>query len=202
MPKVKLVFATGWNYSKTRSEENEVAFGLNNALPWGHLKEDLASFKINTEGSVLLMGANTFKSLPAKLKGRLHVVMSSSTQGLKTRDGSAPDTVIHGGSISNAVSFLQGLYPDQDISIIGGKGIILEALKEKLPDEIYFNIIYPTNYRDMQKDTIDFEFDVGIVEDDLLFDGYACYSNSNTCVTHPKVESFTQEKWKKLHETV
>lgn len=201
MSKVKLVFAAGWSHRETRSKENEVAFGLNNALPWGHLKEDLASFKINTEGSVLLMGANTFKSLPAKLKGRLHVVMSSSTQGLKTRDGSAPDTVIHGGSISNAVSFLQGLYPEQDISIIGGKGIILEALKEKLPDEIYFNIIFPTNFSEWEA-AIDFEFDVGICADDLLFDGYVCYSKSHTFVTHPKAESFIQEKWKKLHETV
>lgn len=202
MQKVKLVFAVGWNYTHTRAENNEVAFGLNNALPWGHLKEDLASFKKNTEGSLLLMGSNTFKSLPAKLKGRLHVVMSSSTQGLKTRDGSAPDTVIHGGSISNAVSFLQGLYPEQDISIIGGKGIILEAVKESLPDEIYLNIIYPMNYHSLQDDTKDFEFDVGINADDLLFDGYICYSNEQAFVENPKAESFVQEKWKKINATV
>lgn len=192
MSKVKLVFAAGWDWK----DQPNVAFGLNNALPWGHLKEDLKSFKKNTEGTVLLMGANTFKSLPAKLKGRLHVVMCSTTQGLKTRDGSPADQVIHGGSLSNAISFLQVQYPDQDISIIGGKRLILEALDQQLADEIYFNILHP-------KKDLRFDYDVSFDRIQLAFDqmGYVEVHdrkfNMEQAVEHPLIEMIVEEIWKK-----
>ncbi len=47
--------------------------GKNNKLPW-HIPEELAFFKKTTMGNDLLMGGNTFLSLPKKLPGRKHIV--------------------------------------------------------------------------------------------------------------------------------
>ncbi len=54
--------------------------GQNNTLPW-HLPEDLAHFKKTTMGSPVIMGRNTWESIPSKfrpLPGRMNFVLSSS----------------------------------------------------------------------------------------------------------------------------
>lgn len=53
--------------------------GRNNALPW-HLPEDLAHFKRTTLGAPVLMGRNTWESLPPKfrpLPGRRNLVITA-----------------------------------------------------------------------------------------------------------------------------
>ncbi|UQJ95730.1 dihydrofolate reductase [Klebsiella phage CPRSB] len=59
---VKAVFALGIDIY-----HDDFAFGYQQGLPWGHCKEDLQNFKEETADSVLIMGANTFTSLPGKL---------------------------------------------------------------------------------------------------------------------------------------
>lgn len=49
--------------------------GKNNDLIW-HLPGDLKFFKEQTTGKMVVMGRNTFNSLPKKLPNRLHVVLS------------------------------------------------------------------------------------------------------------------------------
>ena len=47
--------------------------GLNNDLIW-HLPSDLKYFKEVTNGHTVIMGKNTFKSLPGILKNRHNIV--------------------------------------------------------------------------------------------------------------------------------
>ncbi|GGZ30169.1 dihydrofolate reductase [Asticcacaulis endophyticus] len=65
-PKLSLVVAMS---------ENRV-IGRENALPW-HLKSDLKLFKAITQFKPIIMGSNTWDSLPKKpLPGRLNLVLS------------------------------------------------------------------------------------------------------------------------------
>lgn len=53
------------------------AIGKDNTIPW-FAPEDLAFFQRETRGGALIMGRNTWESLPVKpLKGRLNIVVSS-----------------------------------------------------------------------------------------------------------------------------
>ena len=52
--------------------------GKNNALPWPYHKEDMKWFRDNTLNSVVIMGKNTWNSLPTKpLKDRQNLVVTS-----------------------------------------------------------------------------------------------------------------------------
>jgi len=53
--------------------------GYQNKLPWTNIRGDLPRFKRLTEGQTVVMGRNTWDSLPKKpLPGRLNFVVSSS----------------------------------------------------------------------------------------------------------------------------
>jgi dihydrofolate reductase len=49
--------------------------GRDNRLPW-HLPEDLKHFKALTMGHPMIMGRKTWESLPGRLPGRPHIVVS------------------------------------------------------------------------------------------------------------------------------
>jgi len=54
--------------------------GYNNKLPWTNIRGDLPRFKALTDNSVVVMGRNTWESLPKKpLIGRLNFVVTSKT---------------------------------------------------------------------------------------------------------------------------
>ncbi|MDZ7909762.1 MAG: dihydrofolate reductase [Gemmobacter sp.] len=53
------------------------AIGRGNTIPW-HAPEDLKFFQRETSGAAIIMGRNTWDSLPVKpLKGRLNLIVSS-----------------------------------------------------------------------------------------------------------------------------
>ncbi len=53
--------------------------GYQNRLPWTNIRGDLPRFKRLTDGHAVIMGRNTWDSLPKKpLPGRLNFVVSSS----------------------------------------------------------------------------------------------------------------------------
>lgn len=150
--KTKLVFALGIDSEVFQKNHTGVySFGNKGDLPWGHCKEDLKGFKAETENHLLIMGANTFRSLPKKLPGRIHVVMASSAVGLRSRNGDRPDMVIHGGSLSDAICLMKETY-NQDVAVIGGKRLIEEALDNALPDEIIITYIYSHDYKKFEAD--------------------------------------------------
>ena len=51
--------------------------GKNNDLIW-HFKEDMKFFKNTTMGHTVVMGKNTYNSLPGDLPGRKMIVLSTS----------------------------------------------------------------------------------------------------------------------------
>lgn len=93
------------------------AIGKGNTIPW-HAPEDLAFFQRETMGGAVIMGRNTWESLPFKpLKNRLNIVVS--------RDKSLHETVV--SSVDEAISTARAAgYPR--IYGIGGAQIYAQML--------------------------------------------------------------------------
>lgn len=86
--------------------------GKDNDLIW-HIKEDLANFKRITMGKKIVMGANTYKSLPKKLEGREYIILSHSLKNIEN------GTVF--SNFEDLLNYLQSL--DEEVMIIGGASI-------------------------------------------------------------------------------
>ena len=86
--------------------------GKDNDLIW-HIKEDLANFKRVTMGKKIVMGANTYKSLPKKLEGREYIILSHSLKNIEN------GTVF--SNFEDLLNYLQSL--DEEVMIIGGASI-------------------------------------------------------------------------------
>ena len=91
----------------------EGVIGKDNTIPW-HYSEDLKRFKRLTIGKTVIMGRNTWESLPIKpLPGRRNIVITRSLlEGVECFR-----------SIDEAVNTCEG-----DIWFIGGAGIYREAM--------------------------------------------------------------------------
>lgn len=92
-------------------ENNEL--GKNNDLIW-HLPNDLKFFKNVTSGHTILMGKNTFCSLPKVLPNRTNIVLTHNSEDL-------PEEVV----IYNSLESFMNDYRDSDeeVFIIGGASI-------------------------------------------------------------------------------
>lgn len=88
--------------------------GLDGSMPWPHLKGDMSWFKTLTTGHVVIMGSNTWRSLPKPLPNRVNMVIGrnfcfgSSHQFFTPKD---------------ALEACNTLYPDKEIFIIGGQAL-------------------------------------------------------------------------------
>lgn len=99
--------------------------GLNGALPWPHLKGDMALFSKRTTGlgnNAVLMGKNTWCSIPENrrpLKNRINIIISSSLP-------KAPDCHVF-SSMNDAIAFCEAAKYDE-LWIIGGSRIYNDFL--------------------------------------------------------------------------
>lgn len=86
--------------------------GRGNDLIW-HIKEDLKNFKNLTMGKYIVMGKNTYESLPKHLEGRKYIVLSSSL------------SEIENGLLFNDFNKLLEFIKDvgEEVMIIGGASI-------------------------------------------------------------------------------
>lgn len=83
-------------------------------------KEDMERFKKLTEGHVVIMGRKTWESLPEKyrpLPNRVNVVLS------RKKEYTLPEGVILRGDPVNTLLEMKALYPDKNITVIGGAEI-------------------------------------------------------------------------------
>lgn len=119
--------------------------GIDNRLPW-RLPEDLQHFKRLTLGHHVIMGRKTWESLPGKLPGRPHVVITRDT-GYRAEGA----LVVH--SLEEAVA---AAGDDSEIFFIGGENLYRQALA--LADRIYLTEIQ----RDFEGDARFPEFDLGV----------------------------------------
>lgn len=131
-------------------------FGNNGGLPWGHVKEDLQNFKKRTDGHTLIMGRATFESLPCKLKGRPHVVVSSAPMSeIKAKNGDTPDAVVNtrNGRSIESIAMMYSKYGN--VSIIGGKQMIIEGAQ--FADRVVATCIIPKEPREVYPYDVWFE---------------------------------------------
>lgn len=94
------------------------AIGKDNTIPW-HAPEDLKAFQRETLGGAIVMGRNTWDSLPFKpLKNRLNLVVSSSPKAAEHVHASVAEAV--------AAAYAEGY---RRVYGIGGAGIYREMMQ-------------------------------------------------------------------------
>jgi len=86
-------------------------------IPW-NLPEDLAQFKSLTQGSVVLMGANTYQTLAQPLPGRRNVVVTRQLSEVRP-----------GFELANDLEELVSQSQTVDMWVIGGSELFKTALK-------------------------------------------------------------------------
>lgn len=146
-------------------QKNEL--GSNNKLIW-RLPNDLKFFKNVTMGHDIVMGSNTFYSLPRMLPGRKHIVLTS-----KNIDN--PEVlVIH--TKSELIEYLKEV--KKEIMIIGGASVysqLLEYTNKLYLTEIdasydYADAFFPTvNYSEWDKELLGTNTDNGITYKHILY---------------------------------
>lgn len=86
--------------------------GRGNDLIW-HIKEDLKNFKNLTMGKYIVMGKNTYESLPKHLEGRKYIVLSSSLSEIENG--------LLFNDFNKLLEFIKDV--DEEVMIIGGSSI-------------------------------------------------------------------------------
>lgn len=86
--------------------------GRDNDLIW-HIKEDLKNFKNLTMDKYIVMGKNTYESLPKHLEGRKYIVLSSSLSEIENG--------LLFNDFNKLLEFIKDV--DEEVMIIGGASI-------------------------------------------------------------------------------
>ena len=112
MTRINLIFARAANG----------VIGKDNALPW-HVPEDMAHFRKQTSGAPVIMGRNTWDSLPPRfrpLPGRTNIVVT------RQHDWQA-NGAIAVASVSDAITTCDALGAP-DAWVIGGEQIFAQTM--------------------------------------------------------------------------
>lgn len=128
IPKIFLIAAVGLR--------GELGRGLD--IPWmGRAKEDMRFFQSKTkEIGTLVMGYNTYLSLPKKLKDRNCLVLTTKPH-MVDKEGFEPVSSLD-EAIEKSASF------NTDLAIVGGASVYTQSLQSNIVDEIYLNhILHP-----------------------------------------------------------
>jgi dihydrofolate reductase len=90
--------------------------GKNNSLPWPHNPHDLSWFKKHTVNTAVVMGGNTWRSLPVQpLPNRRNIVVSKTITHWPLVE------IVHPSMIRSRLAWLSG---DNDIWVIGGNQLV------------------------------------------------------------------------------
>ena len=117
--------------------------GWKNIIPWS-LKKDMIKFKKRTIGggnNAVIMGKNTWKSIPSKFKPlpkRANIVLTRNPYSMHQPMYQMPPVVA--SSLEEAVDFCKR-YNYDEIFIIGGAKVYQESLDKKYIDTIYTTYI-------------------------------------------------------------
>ncbi len=113
-------------------ENNEL--GKSNNLIW-HIPKDLKYFSEKTKGSVIVMGRNTFNSLPKILPNRKHIVLSK-TGGFNKETN---ENVLVIDDKEKLIGLCKELSANNEIFIIGGAS--LYKMFMEIADKLYITHI-------------------------------------------------------------
>lgn len=119
--------------------------GKDNDLIW-RIKGDMKFFKEHTINHHILMGKNTFISLPKLLPNRTHLVLTSDGSNL-------PEEVIALNSMDEALKYLKNI--NDDVYVIGGASIYKQMIDKaslmlltEIDDECLDADVYFPNFKD------------------------------------------------------
>lgn len=134
--------------------------GKDGTMPWPHLAEDLQRFKKLTDGAMIVMGKNTWLSLPKRpLPNRENIIVSKSLED---------DYAVTISGDPKAILTKLKQITESDIWIIGGA----EIYRQFLP---YCNTVYVTRiHDDYECDTrfpeaiLDRHFVLDYIEDSIV----------------------------------
>lgn len=141
----------------------------NGKMAW-HNKEDFKMFKeltIGTEKNIVVMGRNTWNSIPnMPLPDRVNIMLTSKAQNVN--------------EVSNWNQIIEMSEMCDDLFIIGGASVYEQAIEKGLPEVIYLSKIHG-----------DYECDTFV--DYVLDTIYTNYEQTE----NTKFNSFDLEVWKK-----
>ena len=123
--------------------------GLNNRLPWNlskeliHFKKITASTDIESKKNAVIMGRNTWESLPDKsrpLKDRFNVVLTKQKKRFNNYEKCDYIT----NSIKDSIDYLSDLNEIQRIFVIGGATLYNEIMNDytEFIDKLYITELY------------------------------------------------------------
>ncbi|WP_140984659.1 dihydrofolate reductase [Asticcacaulis tiandongensis] len=125
-PRLSLIVAMSDNH----------VIGRDNGLPW-HLRSDLKNFKATTQFKPVIMGSNTWDSLPRKpLPGRLNLVLSRDLK-FEAEGGVVCETLFEALSIAREHAMDDGA---DEIMIIGGAKVYEQTLPKA--DRLYVTQVH------------------------------------------------------------
>ena len=117
--------------------DDKGGIGKNNSLPWPHNKEDMEFFKNITNQKTILMGKNTWKSLPKKpLPNRLHYIFTTDLMFPTSHVIKRVTT----DDVSGWITKYDSLHPDEELMIIGGVSLVEQS--KSIIDKIYLTKIH------------------------------------------------------------
>lgn len=92
--------------------------GKDNSLIW-NIPKDLKFFREKTKNSIIVMGRNTFNSLPRILPGRKHIILSSTNNFNKEIN----DDVIVINNKEDLINLCKKISENNEVFIIGGASL-------------------------------------------------------------------------------
>lgn len=115
--------------------DKNFGIGLNNAMPWGYIKEDMRFFRSITNSSTVIMGRYTFESMGSKaLKNRKNIVITKNT----SISNSETDNLYFRQSLDETICDLLK-NKEREVFIIGGEQIYKNSID--YADRIYLTHI-------------------------------------------------------------
>lgn len=158
------------------AHDNNNGIGCKNKLPW-YLQDDINMFKNITMNNIIIMGKNTWNSLPIKpLPNRINIVISSTLE-----DGRA-DKIVRSFNEALTYTEISSKCQFKQTFVIGGSHVYNIAVKHKCCNNIYVTEIYKTFECDTFFPSIPDKFrptDVSKFNYDLnndMYFRYICYS--------------------------
>lgn len=145
--------------------------GINNKLPW-HIPKDLQWFKKNTLNKTVIMGSNTYFSLPEKyrpLPDRLNVVLTNNKDKKSIIES-------EGATVETSVKDILQKYSDKDCFIIGGASIYKQFIDHvnymyitKVAGKYDCDAFFPYYPKDIDYEWIEYESRPYIEEGEYVF---------------------------------
>lgn len=123
------------NLSLICAAADNMAIGIDGGMPW-HISEDFKYFKRITSGHTVIMGRNTWESLPKRpLPDRRNIVIS-------TREATPDDISCGAQFYKNLDSAMASVKDDSEVFIIGGGSLYRQTID--LASRIYLTEVHTT----------------------------------------------------------